>query len=177
MTDDLIYRLNYKINFPDFLEILTQQKHLVNDDYLAYVADILLRYKILDRPIITGDVSSLGRLALYALISKLNTRNLEGLYAKFKYHQHHMSIFKYLSDTQAQHDLDILTDRNDCGSMFRLNTICSPSVGVELPVVDHDDVKVYNDINDFFKIYQQNYNKAFQDNLISIPIFVHNETI
>lgn len=176
MKRSVIYGTHYSITLPDFLEILAQERHKVNDEYLEYVADILLRYKFLDRPIITGDVKLFGRLYLNSLISKLNLSDTNNLESKFKYHKHHQQIIDYLNKTEPDHKQKMQYDRNTLGNMFRLNTICSVPFEAEnnLPVDDHD-ASVYTDINNFFNTYKENYEKAYKDDRLNIPIFVGNK--
>lgn len=175
MTGEILYKLSYTIKLEDFLETLAYQHHTVDDRFLEYVAQVLLRYKILDRPIITGDVSPLGRLALYSLISKYNAGDTQHLESKFKYHEKPYKCIESLNATEHQNKKDIAIARNQCGIMFRLNKICSTPIPEHLPNDAHD-TKLCEDIFTFFDTYKKNYEKANRDNRIDIPIFAGRQT-
>lgn len=171
----IAFKLDYTIKLEDFLETLALQRNKVDDRYLEYASQILLRYKILDRPLITGDVSPLGRLALYSLISKYNAGDTEHLDVKFTHIKKHADILKYLDDTEEENQANMAAYQNECGEMFRLNNVCSAPIPDQLPSDAHD-TKLCEDIFTFFDTYKKNYEKAHKDDRIDIPIFAGRHT-
>lgn len=164
-------QLHYTIKLVDFLDILAHDRHKVNDDYLRYIADVLLRYKVLDRPLITGDVSPCGRSILYSLISHYNLNDTKHLDKKFRHPRHLNAIIQYLNETQHQHNANILQDRGDCATAIRLNTICNAPLLDTLPS-DTFDRDISASVDRFFNTYKENYDKAYKDDRINIPVFV-----
>lgn len=170
--DDTIYSPHLTINLPDFFELIGLHRNNVSEDLLAYIAEILLKYNILDRPLITGDVSLLGRLALNTLIAKYNKKNMSDIGKGFKYHKEHKEKLTYLNQSAKNHNLMMKTEQKELANIINLRKISQTTTDVACLVGDSKDVEIYKSLNYYFDIYKDRYKQAISSGLMNIPMFV-----
>lgn len=173
------FDLRFIATLPEFLQELAQDRNELSDEYLAFVAKFLLKYKFLDRPIATCDVSPLGRLCLYNLCARFNASNrsdrLRQRYEKYLSNSKILEIRNELAKTQVAHISNTNKQQLYSKKCYNLDVICSSSASNAKLIYHNDDLELINNISDFFKVYEENYEKAFSDDRMHIPQFVENK--
>lgn len=171
--NQLIFDLKYSIKYSEFLENLLSfyDESKDKDSYfLTHLYEVLSKFKILDRPLISSDISQLGRLSLYSLIAHLNKSDTTYLTKKFKHNQKNKIIIDHLKNTKLQHYEDLNNDCHLCAKSLHLKAI---SMAPTIPIIGNTvDNELHENLFNFFNEYEENYHKALVNEKMNIEVFV-----